>query len=66
MAHAPDKKTKVEHIRFTPKQQRMIDDRAKRCGVKKSVWMRSVLLQAATREVSDGHIRIKEPDGATT
>ena len=50
-------------------QEGIIAQRAKHCGVRVSVWMRSVLLQAAqsaARQPSDGYLRIREPDGVTT
>ena len=59
-------KSKVATIKLTPEQDRMIDQRAKKCGVRKSVWMRSILLQAASRQASEGYLRIREPDGVTT
>jgi predicted DNA binding CopG/RHH family protein len=52
-------------IRLSSEQLRLLDQRAKRCGVKVSRWMRSILLQAATRQSSEGYIRIKEPNGVT-
>lgn len=61
--------TEVATIKMTPEQRRIIAQRAKICGVRVSVWMRSVLLQAAksaSREPEDGYLRIREPDGATT
>ena len=58
-------KTKVAGVKLTSKQHKMIADRAERCGVSISAWMRSVCLQAASRPMSDGYIRIREPDGAT-
>jgi len=72
MAHSTvQPKTKVATIKLTPEQDRLIDQRAKRCGVRKSVWMRSILLQAAHAAPShvgrgDGYLRIREPNGATT
>jgi len=67
MAHqSVQAKTKNATIKFTPEQHRMIDQRAKRCGVRMSVWMRSILLQAASRQASEGYLRIREPDGVTT
>ena len=70
MAHIASK-TKVAVIRMTAEQLRLIDARAKRCGVRTSVWMRSILLQAANTEPArfgrgDGYLRIREPDGVTT
>lgn len=59
-------KSKVATIKLTPDQHKMIDQRAKRCGVRMSVWMRSILLQAASRQSAEGYLRIREPDGATT
>lgn len=61
--------TEVATVKMTPEQRRLISQRAKLCGVRVSVWMRSVLMQAAqsaARQPSDGYLRIKEPDGMTT
>jgi hypothetical protein len=57
-------KSRKTTIKLTPDQHRMIDQRAKKCGVAISVWMRSILLQAASRNPSEGYLRIREPDGA--
>lgn len=70
MAHIPSK-TKAATVKMTPEQYRLIEQRAKRRGVLPSVWMRSILLQAATSKVSNdergrGFLHIREPDGATT
>jgi uncharacterized protein (DUF1778 family) len=64
MTHPIQPKTKVATIKLTPDQHKLIDQRAKRCGVRMSVWMRSILLQAASRNASEGYLRIREPDGA--
>lgn len=66
MAHNSVKlKSKSTTVKLTPDQHRMIDQRAKECGVKTSVWMRSILLQAAVNHAKEGYLRIREPDGAT-
>jgi hypothetical protein len=67
MAHtAVSAKTKVVTLKMTPEQYRNVDQRAQQCGVKISVWMRSILLQAADRhQTSEGYLRIKEPNGKT-
>jgi hypothetical protein len=69
MAHPIQSKVKVATIRLTPDQHKAIDQRARRCGVHMSVWIRSILLQvvtqnAATDERGRGFLRIREPDGA--
>ena len=51
-------------VRVTAKQAQLIEQRAKRCGVPTRVWMRTILLQAAQRQPSEGFLRIKEPDGS--
>ncbi len=59
----------VASIKMSTEQLRLINQRAKSCGVRPSVWMRSVLMQAvqsAARRPSDGYLRIREPDGVTT
>ena len=66
MAHQVPSKTSVVTLKLTPEQHRLIDQRAKQCGVRMSVWMRSILLQAASRQASEGYLRIREPDGVTT
>jgi uncharacterized protein (DUF1778 family) len=65
MASVPTK-TKTTTIKLTPDQHRLIEQRAKRCGVRMTHWMRWILLQAASRSASEGYLRIREPDGATT
>lgn len=59
-------KDRVVSLKFTADQVRDIDTRAKRCGVSRSVWIRTILLQAATRQPSEGFVRVKEPDGRLT
>jgi len=63
MAHAVQHKTKIAAFKLTPEQYKLIDQRAKQCGVRTSVWMRSILLQAANRQPSEGYLRIREPNG---
>ena len=63
MAAGVQRKDHQITIKLSAEQLKLIDDRAKRCGVKVSRWMRSVLLQAATRQPSEGYLRIKEPNG---
>lgn len=65
-AVSPAQKTRFVGIKFTPEQYRAIEQRAERRGMRASVWMRSILLQAASRPLSDGYLRIREPDGALT
>lgn len=60
--------TEVVTVKMTPEQCRIVQQRAKLCGVRVSVWVRSVLMQAAqsaSRQPSDGYLRIREPDGIT-
>jgi len=66
MAHSVPSKSKMLTFKLTPEQHKIIDNRAKQCGVRTSVWIRSILLQAASRQASEGYLRIKEPDGVTT
>jgi len=66
MAAGVQKKDHQITIKLTADQLRLIDNRAKKCGVRVSAWMRNILLQAASRQSSEGYLRIKEPDGATT
>lgn len=59
----------VATIKMSREQRRLIEQRAKHCGVRPSVWMRTILMQAAqsaSRQTSDGYLRIREPDGVTT
>jgi hypothetical protein len=59
----------VASIKMSNEQLRLINQRAKQCGVRPSVWMRTVLMrvaQSAAENRSDGYIRIREPDGVTT
>jgi len=62
MAHVVIK-TKGKTIRLTPEQFRTIAQRAEQCGVRMSIWMRSILLQAAASKADKGYLRIREPDG---
>ena len=57
-------KDRVVNTKFTVEQVRLMDARAKRCGVSRSVWIRTILIQAATRQPAEGFVRIKEPDGS--
>lgn len=66
MSAGVQKKDHQITVKVSAEQLRLIDQRAKKCGVRMSVWMREILLQAATRQASVGYLRIKEPDGATT
>lgn len=65
MADVPFK-TKQTAIKFAPDQYRLLEQRAAHCGVRVSVWMRSILMQAATQKPRKGYLHIREPDGATT
>jgi hypothetical protein len=59
----------VATIKMSSEQRRLINQRAKQCGVRASVWMRSILMQAAqsaSRQQTDGYLRIREPNGVTT
>jgi len=62
-------KTRRATIKFTPEQHQLIRDRARSRGLKATVWMRSILLQAATSQSSAeggrGYVRIREPNGET-
>jgi hypothetical protein len=67
MTHPVPSKTSVITLKLTPGQRRLIEERAKRCGVNMSAWMRSILIQAAKRQpMSEGYLRIREPDGEIT
>lgn len=57
-------KVKVATVKFTHDQYDAISQRADQCGVRLTVWMRSILLQAASRPANNGHLRIREPDGS--
>lgn len=64
-------KTKVATIKLTPDQHKLIEKRAERCGVRPSVWMRFILLQAANAAPTrvgrgEATLHIREPDGAIT
>ena len=59
----------VATIKMSTEQLRLINQRAKQCGVRPSVWMRTILMQAAqsaAKNPSDKYLRIREPDGVTT
>jgi hypothetical protein len=56
-------------LKMSDEQLKLIEQRAKHCRVRPSVWMRSILMQAAisaSRDPGDGYLRIREPDGVTT
>jgi hypothetical protein len=52
-------RTKIAAFRVTADQYKLIDQRAKQCGVRLGVWMRFILLQAASRKPSEGYLRIR-------
>jgi len=58
-------KTKAVGFKLTVDQYRELEQRAAHSGVRLSTWMRSILLQAACQKPRKGHLRIREPDGAT-
>jgi hypothetical protein len=66
MPPAKPGRTRKAQIKVTSEQYRIIEQRAERCKMSLSAWARAILLQAATRPAQDGHLRIKEPDGALT
>ena len=59
-------KNHVLTVKVTPEQYKAITRRASERGVSTGAWMRSILTQAASRQPSEGYLRIREPDGATT
>jgi len=60
-------KNKAATIKFTQEQYRVIAQRAERSQLSVSVWMRMVLMQAASRPANEeGFIRIKEPNGVVS
>lgn len=59
-------KTKSASFKISPEQYKMLEQRAAHCGVRVSVWIRWILLQAATQKPRKGYLHIREPDGATT
>jgi hypothetical protein len=64
----PAPKTKIAAFKLTAEQYQLIAQRADRCGVRMGAWMRSVVLQAASRPrpQGEGYLRIREPNGVTT
>jgi hypothetical protein len=56
-------RTRVSTLRFTPEQYKMIAQRAERCKVSVAVWIRTVLLQVASRPAREGYHRVREPNG---
>jgi hypothetical protein len=59
-------KTRSATVKLTPEQYKLVEQRAEKCQMSVSAWMRSILAQAAYRPANNGHITIREPDGATT
>ena len=66
MSHNVQPKTKVASFKLTPEQYRLLEQRAKQRGMRTGAWMRSILIQAASKSAHEGYLRIREPDGATT
>ena len=66
MARKIQTKSKVVTIKMTPEQYELVDRCAQRCRVNTSAWMRSILLQAASKRASEGYLRIREPNGVTS
>jgi len=63
----PPIRQKVVTLKITPEQFKAIEQRAERCGVRTAVWVRSIVVQAASQPSDDGYIRkIREPNGALT
>jgi hypothetical protein len=64
----PGPKTKRAMFKVTAEQYQLIEQRAERCGVRMGAWMRSVVLQAASRPRprGEGYLRIREPNGVIT
>lgn len=61
------RKTKSAHFKIDPEHYRLIEQRAERCGVQVSFWIRSILIQAASRPAKAGYIHhIREPNGTMT
>lgn len=58
-------KTRAVGFKVTPEQHREMADRARHSGAHLGSWMRSILLQAVAQKPRKGHLRIREPDGAT-
>jgi hypothetical protein len=65
MTKAPMKTTRVS-LALAPEQLRLLEQRAERCKMSVSAWMRVILMQAAIRPAREGHLRIKEPNGELT
>ena len=58
-------KSKTLTFKLTDNQCRMIAERAERCKVSTSAWIREILLQVASRPSTSrpGYLRIREPNG---
>lgn len=59
-------KTRLATFKLTPEQYKLIEQRAERCKVSMSAWMRAILLQAASRPARKGYLHIPEPNGSLT
>ena len=59
-------KSKIVVFKVTPDQYSMIEQRAQKCGVRLSVWIRSLLLQAVDRPAKKGYLRVREPNGTNS
>lgn len=56
-------KERIAGVKLTDEQYRLIESRASQRGVSMSAWMRSVLVQAASKPMGNSYLRIREPDG---
>jgi uncharacterized protein (DUF1778 family) len=66
MKAVPTKQRRVT-LKLTQEQFKAIEQRAELCGVHTSVWVRSIVVQAASQVSEDGYIRkLREPNGALT
>jgi predicted DNA binding CopG/RHH family protein len=66
MAHKVRYKDRVLTVRVSASLARSIEQSANRCGVPVSVWVRSIIAQASSRDWNGSkYIRIREPNGAT-
>ena len=58
-------KTRHTAIKLAPEQYRLLQERAESCGMRLAVWMRLILVQAASQKPRKGYLHIREPNGDT-
>lgn len=53
-------------VKFTVEQYRLLEQTASSCKMSLSAWMRSIVLQVASKPAKEGYHRVRTPNGALT